>query len=123
MNAWDVLAISAAVVAVLVGCVALAIVWRWKNLPAATAEKLDLSFQELDTRLAQLMDSHKRLRARVGMRELRTRRGGPDYSGEDDEQDELASPPNQANYHAYKAQLRKRVGLVPGKAPPIAKGE
>lgn len=123
MGVWNVVAICTAVAALLASGVAVAVVWRWKDLPAATAEKLSLGALELDSRLQQLMESHKRLRARVGMRELRTKRGGPDYAGDDDAETALATPPNQANYHEYKAQLRKRVGLVPGKPTPIAKGD
>jgi hypothetical protein len=48
------------------------------------------------------------------MRDLRERRGGPDAPPEA----ALDVPRNASAYSDYKARLREKVGLLPGKAPP-----
>lgn len=93
----------------------------WSGLPAKQAQALELMAAELDERIGNLYESHKRLRSRVGMRELRKRRGGPDYDPEDETQDKLDLSAGTASYSDYKAKLREKVGLRPGQPAPKPK--
>jgi hypothetical protein len=93
----------------------------WSGLPAKQAQALEMLAAELDERIGNLYESHKRLRSRVGMRELRKRRGGPDYDPEDDAPDKLDLSAGTASYTDYKAKLRDKVGLRPGQPAPNVK--
>jgi hypothetical protein len=112
------IAIFFSVVALFLSLACADVVRRWRNLPQARAEQLETLATELDERIGNLYESHKRLRSRIGMRELRARRGGPDYEGDDEPQDKLDLAAGTASYSDYKAKLRDKVGLRPGKPAP-----
>lgn len=60
---------------------------------------VESSFADLESSFESLLESHKRLRSRAGMRELRSRRGVSDGS---------APPPEGAS----KAELRRFYGIA-----------
>jgi hypothetical protein len=115
------IAIFLSVVALFLSLACADVVRRWRNLPAKRAEELETLAAELDERIGNLYESHKRLRSRIGMRELRQRRGGPDYEGDDEKPDKLDLTAGTASYADYKAKLRERIGLKPGKPAPTVR--
>lgn len=112
-------ALSLATLALVCAAYALAGYVRWRDIPKQRVEALDAALSDFDYRLGNLYDSHKRLRSRIGMRELRERKGGPDYVPTEDTAD-LASTPN-LSYADYKRRLRAKAGLKPGQKAPNLK--
>lgn len=112
-------ALSLASLALLAAAYALAGFVRWRDIPRQRVEQLDAALGDFDYRLANLYESHKRLRSRVGMRELRERKGGPDYVPASETADIEATP--NLSYADYKRRLREKAGLKPGQKAPMLK--
>ena len=97
------LALGIATLALVLALPALWYAFRAARVPLATVKRIEASHADLQEAFSNLVESHKRLRSRVGMRELRERRN---------EEPESESPAD------YKARLRARLGLVPGRPAP-----
>lgn len=97
------LTLALATLAVLLAAAAFWYAFRAARVPLATVKRIEAAHADLQEAFANLVESHKRLRSRVGMRELRERRN---------EEPETESPAD------YKARLRARLGLVPGRPAP-----
>lgn len=119
VEALALVALSIGSLALLAAAYALAGYVRWRDVPRQRVEQLDAALGDFDYRLANLYESHKRLRSRVGMRELRERKGGPDYVPTTETAD-LELTPN-LSYADYKRRLREKAGLKPGQKAPHLK--
>lgn len=104
----EILALTVATVAFFMAAAALLLANRRVKLPFSRLVELERQAADLGEQFEALLASHKRLRSRAGMRELRERRENGEDSGDN-------RPLNPAD---YKAQLRTRLGLVPGRPPP-----
>lgn len=114
------LALAALLVAVLALVVAL---WAAlqaaasRNQPRTMVAQLEAMQADQQAAFERLVQSHKRLRSRIGMQELRERQRQDD--DEADQADLPLAPPRDVA--TYKARLRARLGLVPGRPAPLRK--
>lgn len=103
--AISILALTVATLAFFVGAAALLQSSKRLKLPFSRLVEIERQAADLSEQFDALLQSHKRLRSRAGMRELRERRA----------EEEETNTEKITNTAAYKAQLRRKLGLVPGR--------
>jgi hypothetical protein len=81
------------------------------ELSRAGIDKIELSLSDLEDRHHALLESHKRLRSRVGMRELRKRRKEANGEDRDPNSRDMFDPntATDAEKSAYKVKLREEM--------------